>query len=1278
MDKINSVIRIFFVVFGAVYGMMLAIVPSQASIVINEIMYNPASINRDEEYLELYNPDSEIVNLSGWSIQKGINFYFPVGTSIPAEGYIIVSPSPAFFQLADSELKVVGPWSGHLSNDGELIELRNANGIVVDGLMYGDEQGWPQEADGNGSSLERINWEMPGSRSQSWRAGPVGGTPGRININAIANPKAIVTEVWQNPTVPTSSESVKIYCQVFHVRPIDRVVLWYKEETDTVYEKTTLFDDGIHEDGAANDGVYGGAIPAQSNKSIVEFAIEVIDAEGESGWFPIDGLKNAAIYLVDDTTYQPTLPFYRIVMRAADNKILRSRSVYSNDLLPSTFIYGDEIWYNAKVRFRGKGSRGQEPKSYRVDFTNSKYFHSIRKMNLNAIEIYHQYVGLECFKYLGMPVPEKQFVSLAFNQTYVPAYIQIERTDQYMMARLFGDGSGNLYRGIERGEFDYRGEDPTKYQANYEKQTNEREGDYTDIIRLSDLFSNTPDDCFVAELGNVINIQQWIRWFAIKQILNDMEGGLSYERGDDYYIYKNPADNLFYILPWDQDSVLERPIQSIHHHKVIAVQRLLRNPDLARFYYAELKNILDKELTQEAMDAIIDRTVPVTSEKTIDEMKQISREIRASIYASIPLSLTVEAANTPAVSAPLITNSELWRFHRGKTPPSPDWNQNGFDDSGWETGPAGFGYGDNDDQTVLGDMQGNYSSVFIRKTFHIVDPATVDKLLLTAIVDDGFVAYINGVEIARFNVTGEPLFESFADSSKEAGSPLQFEYGSASAILVPGTNTLAVVGLNNSLDSSDLSLSIRLDGFFTQGSQTVLKGLANAVQTRWVRVNGVEAQYTPWLASWTHPLDLPKGRTLIHVDAVNSAGQVFESTKVVFYVGTTPSTDGRETMGDEVWTPEHGDIQCDQNIIVYPGDTLTIEPGVNVRMAPAAGIIVYGTLTVNGTVDNPVVFLSQSTEKKWGSIAIDNASGTIRIVHADLSQAGTLTFRGKTYPAAVSIENSTAAIEGCYFTGSAQGIEAHHSYLTVRNNQFKDMGEMVHCTTCFTLVENNRFDHTIGYSDAIDFDGELGSGSEIRGNVILASEDDGIDMGDASPLIEGNWIENCFNKGISLEGKSNPVLRNNVIWKCDIGVASKDRCHALISQSTIVSCTTGVSVYQKNAGKGGGEAEIVNSVIWDTTSSLLVDALSSVVVRHSDLMQLPAGYEDTNLSLNPVLTDSTQGDFIPSTGSPLIDAGEDADIQSDFLGKPRPIGSAPDIGAYEVQQNTRISDWNLF
>ena len=89
------------------------------------------------------------------------------------------------------------------------------------------------------------------------------------------------------------------------------------------------------------------------------------------------------------------------------------------------------------------------------------------------------------------------------------------------------------------------------------------------------------------------------------------------------------------------------------------------------------------------------------------------------------------------------------------------WRTKDFDDSVWTTGKGPFYYDDQpgsataySGNTQLTDMRGNYSSIYLRKEFVVGNPSDIRELRLVSFSDDGFIAWINGAEVARFNMPG--------------------------------------------------------------------------------------------------------------------------------------------------------------------------------------------------------------------------------------------------------------------------------------------------------------------------------------------------------------------------------------------------------------------------------------------------------------------------------------------------------------------------------------------
>ena len=154
---------------------------------------------------------------------------------------------------------------------------------------------------------------------------------------------------------------------------------------------------------------------------------------------------------------------------------------------------------------------------------------------------------------------------------------------------------------------------------------------------------------------------------------------------------------------------------------------------------------------------------------------------------------------------------DTWRYFVGSQNPPTSWSRIEFDASAWPEGPGGIGYGDKDDGTEIVPS----TSVFMVKSFEITDVSAIKSCMLSMDYDDGFVAYLNGTEIARANIDGAfPAYNKLTPTDHEAqmyqgGNPENFLIDTTllKSLLVNGKNVLAVQTHNSGPGSSDLSSS---------------------------------------------------------------------------------------------------------------------------------------------------------------------------------------------------------------------------------------------------------------------------------------------------------------------------------------------------------------------------------------------------------------------------------------------------------------------------------------
>jgi hypothetical protein len=168
------------------------------------------------------------------------------------------------------------------------------------------------------------------------------------------------------------------------------------------------------------------------------------------------------------------------------------------------------------------------------------------------------------------------------------------------------------------------------------------------------------------------------------------------------------------------------------------------------------------------------------------------------------------------------------------------WYLPEFDDSDWLSGIAGLGY-ENNPGDYLGLIETrvkpseslpNGTSVYQRFHFNVADSPSSD-LVLRMRYDDGFVAYLNGKEIARDNINGTVRYNSTASSHPDSQAVNFVEFPLPGVSLIPGENVLAIQIINQSSGSSDLLCEPELvdrpgaNGGYFEG---LLEGFRNTIQ----------------------------------------------------------------------------------------------------------------------------------------------------------------------------------------------------------------------------------------------------------------------------------------------------------------------------------------------------------------------------------------------------------------------------------------------------------------
>ncbi|WP_162618499.1 lamin tail domain-containing protein [Pedobacter yulinensis] len=156
------------------------------TIVINEIFANPGgnALLPVQEFVELWNPSTEPVVLTGWSFSDlRSKAVFGADTLAPGAFLLICSNADVAALGRFGKVHGISPWPA-LNNDEDMLTLSDAEGRIADQVRY--DLGWYRASPSKGLSLERIKAGGTCGGRQNWLpctdAGGI--TPGRMNTVA--------------------------------------------------------------------------------------------------------------------------------------------------------------------------------------------------------------------------------------------------------------------------------------------------------------------------------------------------------------------------------------------------------------------------------------------------------------------------------------------------------------------------------------------------------------------------------------------------------------------------------------------------------------------------------------------------------------------------------------------------------------------------------------------------------------------------------------------------------------------------------------------------------------------------------------------------------------------------------------------------------------------------------------------------------------------------------------------------------------------------------------
>lgn len=142
-----------------------------------------------------------------------------------------------------------------------------------------------------------------------------------------------------------------------------------------------------------------------------------------------------------------------------------------------------------------------------------------------------------------------------------------------------------------------------------------------------------------------------------------------------------------------------------------------------------------------------------------------------------------------------------------------EWTQPSFTDVGWTVGPGPVGFGESYLATDVGSGMIDFSpTLYLRQPFVVTpgEAADTNQLEFVAGFDDGYIAFLNGIEVARSNMGARGEFkdnDATASAAREGNIIVTNRIGGANGLLVVGTNILAIQVHNFDVADTDLVMN---------------------------------------------------------------------------------------------------------------------------------------------------------------------------------------------------------------------------------------------------------------------------------------------------------------------------------------------------------------------------------------------------------------------------------------------------------------------------------------
>jgi hypothetical protein len=764
---------------------------------VTEIMYNPPKfglIDGDEfEFLELKNTSATVIDLTGLSFTAGITFNFTNNTKLAPGAFFLLARNAAQFAAKYPGVTINGIYSGKLDNAGEQLRLTTALSNTVLSVTYDDVTPWPLAADGFGFSLVPSGAEpSEDSNPLHWRASiNSGGSPGADDPPSLI-PHIVINELLSRPA-SSGLDTVELFNPTTNAVNISG---WFLSDDAGVPRKYRFPKNAV--------------LPAGGFLVLDETHFNPTPGTNNSFSF---GLRGDDVFLFSgDANTNLTGYSHGFAFGGAGEGVSFGRNINT---------VGEEQFVPQLTPTFGGANIG--PRFGPVVINEIHYhpapehdeFIEVKNISGLPVVLFDPAHPTNAWRLNGIGFTFPTNITLASNSfALVTALTPSAFRAKYSVSAavpIFGPLSGLLQDSGERLELQ-RPETP---------DTNGVVWITVDAVRYNDKSpwpaSADGDGPSLQRLDSTAYGDDPANWFA-----SGITPGVANAFNQPPTVALiSPGNGTLFLAP---TNLVLTAFASDADGSVIRVE----------FFSSGVKL---GEVTN-APFSFVWSNAPVGTHTLTTK----ARDNGLAVTESSPVVITIRQPVLTNIT--FVSAGSVWRYHDKGQNLGTNWITPAYNDTGWSNGPAQLGYGDGDEATVVSfgpNASSKFITTYFRRTFVNNAPGPFAALTLRLVRDDGVLVWLNGVEIFRDNMpSGFVSFGTLALSS--LGPPLEsafIESNLVPAVLVSGTNTLAVEIHQGAVDSSDLSFDLELTATLAQPDpQLALNVSTGQSRFRWPALAG--------------------------------------------------------------------------------------------------------------------------------------------------------------------------------------------------------------------------------------------------------------------------------------------------------------------------------------------------------------------------------------------------------------------------------------------------------